>query len=53
MLILPAPIILKKWRYTTGFATIFVGGSIVYKSETQSVAALSSKETDLFVAVAA
>lgn len=42
---------LRLRRSTTGFAFLFAGGAIVYKSKTQSITATSSTEAEFIAAV--
>ena len=44
---------LRQRRSTTGYAITMAGGSIAYRSKTQSVTALSSTEAEFFAAVSA
>ena len=41
----------RKRRSTTGFVFTYCGGAIVYRSKTQSVAAISSTEAEFLAAV--
>jgi hypothetical protein len=43
---------LRNCRSTTGYALCLVGGTIVYRSKTQTVTALSSIEAEFYAAVA-
>jgi hypothetical protein len=44
---------LRNRRSTTGYALCLAGGTIVYRSKTQTVTALSSTEAEFYAAVAA